>query len=162
VFEKFLKGGEDESKQKISGVVFRGNELMMTPADSSFVVNEPVVLAWKTKQPGIPHTISVTVNGVVYDTIVRQQMQYTIPSQWIASSISKAELVRWKCYPADSKQADATPTWLFLVPAADDLTIIQQQLKQLRMSYKHDPSLLRLMERDLLDRWIEVYQLQEY
>ena len=162
VFEKFLKGEENETKQKITGVVFRGNELMQTPEDSSFAMIQPVILTWKTKQPAIPHKIIVHVNGSVYDTIVRQQLKFTIPAHWFAIATSKAKLVRWKCYPADSKQADAIAARLFLVPASDDADIIQQQLKQLRMNYKNDQSLLRLMERDLLERWIEMYQLQQY
>jgi hypothetical protein len=161
VFEKFLKGEENETKQKITGVVFRGNELMQSPADSSFVIAEPVTLSWKTKQPSIPHKISITCNGITYDTLLRKRVQFSVPTYWVQPSATKGKLIRWKCYPADSKQADAFASWLFLVPASNDATVIQHQLKQLRMNYKEDPSLLKMMERDLLERWIEVYQLQE-
>ena len=162
VFEKFLKAGNNETRQKITGVVFRGNELMAAPTDSSFKLDAPVTVSWKTKQRSIPHKISIRINGVIHDTVVRNQLQCTLPAAWLQASAEKGTLVRWKCYPSDSRQSEAFASWIFLVPTPADSAIISHQLQQLRLNYKTDPSLLKIMERDLLERWIELYQLQMY
>ena len=36
----------------------------------------------------------------------------------------------------------------------------QQQLTQLRLAYNKQPDMLRLLEKDLFERWMELYQLQ--
>jgi hypothetical protein len=155
VFEKFLSNGENE-EQKITAVVYRGKRAMLAPADSGFVFSKTIRLNWKPEQVNIPYKISITINGVLFDTLIRKQTFLSLP-QHLLQKTNEPILITWTCYPYDSKQTKPPP-FLLLLSSAADQTIIQQQLKQLRSSFAKRQRLLKTMENDLFARWLELYQ----
>lgn len=157
VFEKFLQNIDADEKQKVTAVVFRGKKAMQLPNDSSFIFSLPVTLQWKAEQKNIPYKLHIRINKDSIDTIIRNQNTFLLTEQLFKTD-STAALLLWNAAPSDSKSA-ATP-FLAIIPAASDKEIIEQQLKQLRAAYSKDPAMLRLLERDLFERWMEVYQLR--
>ena len=158
VFEKFLMEGQNAgTKQKVAASVFRSEVMMQIPADSSLVTELPVKMSWKGN-PSIPYILSKESAGKTADTLLRKSTTFNATADWLGVT-DKPALVRWKVYPADSKQADAIAGYLFLIPATTDRNIVEQQLQQLRSSYAREPKLLRMMEKDLFRRWMELYQL---
>ncbi len=158
VFDKFLHGDGDEQKQKVSAAVFRGPKEMQLPLDSSFVFSAPV-LKWKPKNINIPYKIELKINDVLFDTIVRKQSSFTIPA-WLLKPTDKSFFrIEWMCYTADSKQK--SPSFLLFIPKKEDEQIIQKQIQELKTSFKSNYSLYRLFEKDLLEKWLEAYQLNK-
>lgn len=157
VFEKFLSGSEDE-KQKVTAVVYRGKRAMLSPADSGFIFTNTVKLSWKPEQVNLPYKIRIQINGHVFDTIIRKQNFLTIPS-WLLEKNADAVCIRWTCFPYDLKKT-VPPPFVLVRPASGDAVVIQQQLKQLRTAYATKKDLLKVMEKDLLERWMELYQFQ--
>lgn len=157
VFDKFLQTENADEKQKVTAVVFRGKKAMQLPIDSSFIFSLPVTLQWKQEQKNIPYKLHIRLNKDSIDTIVRNQTTFLLTEQLFKTDSSAALLV-WNAIPSDSK-SEPTP-FLAIIPAATDKEIIEQQLKQLRTAYSKDPVMLRLLERDLFERWMEVYQLR--
>ena len=153
VFEKFLSGDSDE-KQKVAAVVYRGKKVMLSPADSSFVFSTPL-LTWKQEQSTIPYKIEIIINQTVFDTIIRKQSSFTVPQHLLNR---QPHLIHWSSFPADSKQKPQP--FVLLIPKKEDAKIIQQQLAILKKNYGNKPSLLRLMNNDLLMQWIATYQLK--
>ena len=157
VFEKFLKSGSADEQQKVTAVVYRGRKAMQLPADSSFIFSFPVTLQWKAEQKNLPYKLHIRLNRDSIDTIIRNQNTFTLTEQLFKID-SSAALLAWHATPSDSKSA--TVSFLAIVPASADKEIIEQQLKQLRTAYSKDPAMLRLLEKDLFERWMEVYQLR--
>ncbi|MEJ8818077.1 hypothetical protein [Lacibacter sp. H407] len=156
VFEKFLSNDDAEEKQKVSASVFRGKKAMQLPADSTFILSFPISLQWKPEQKNIPYKLTVHYKQIKIDTVLLSKNTFTLPESITADST--AALLSWTAIPSDSKQK---PTFfLAIIPAVIDMDIIQQQLKQLRLAYSKQPDMLRLMEKDLFERWMELYQLQ--
>jgi hypothetical protein len=157
VFEKFLQNESVDEKQKVTAVVFRGRKAMQLPDDSSFIFSFPVTLQWKPEQKNIPYKLSIRINRDSIDTIIRNKNTFLLTED-IFKTDSSAALLVWSAAPSDSKSQ--TPPSLAILPAAADKDIIEQQLKQLRLAYSKDPAMLRLMEKDLFERWLELYQLR--
>ena len=157
VFEKFLQNENADEQQKVTAVVFRGKKAMQLPVDSSFIFSFPVTLQWKPEQKNIPYKLHIRVNKDSIDTIIRNQNTFLLTEQLFKTD-SAAALLAWNAVPSDSKSASIP--FLAILPAAADKEIIEQQLKQLRTAYSKDPAMLRLLERDLFERWMEVYQLR--
>jgi hypothetical protein len=157
VFEKFLQSNNDGDQQKVTAVVYRGRKSMQLPIDSSFIFSFPVTLQWKSEQKNIPYKLHIRLNRDSIDTIIRNQNTFLLSEQLFKTDSSAALLV-WNATPSDSK-SEPIP-FLAIIPAATDKEIIEQQLKQLRTAYSKDPAMLRLLERDLFERWMEVYQLR--
>lgn len=158
VFEKFLaEGNNSGTKQKVAASVFRSEIIMQKPADSSLVTELPVNMMWKGN-PTIPYTLYMQSAGKIADTLLRKATTFNATADWLGVT-DKPVLIRWKVQAADSKQIEAIPWYLFLIPATTDRSIVEQQLQQLRSSYAHEPKLLRIMEKDLFLRWMELYQL---
>jgi hypothetical protein len=152
VFEKFLSADGDE-KQKVAAVVYRGRTAMLLPADSSFVFSIPQ-LTWKPEQFSIPYKIEIKVNEIVFDTTIRKQRAFKIPKRFLTN---QPQLIKWSCYPADSKQKPQP--FVLLLPKKEDIAIIQQQLEALRKACGTNAEMREDMERDLLEQWLEHYQL---
>ncbi|HMO33699.1 MAG TPA: hypothetical protein PKE63_09450 [Lacibacter sp.] len=161
VFEKFLKEEEGDHKQKITAAVFRAPQFMQQPADSSFAADAPVTLTWR-KQGNTPMKLEFILNDRLYDTVLQRASGFPVPLAWMETENVQARLVRWKVYPADSRQHELMAYYSFILPLPEDAALIRQQLQQLRTAYGKDPALLRMMERDLFERWLELYQLQRY
>lgn len=157
VFEKFLQSENIDEKQKVTAVVYRGRKAMQLPADSSFIFSFPVTLQWKPDQKNIPYKLHIRLNRDSIDTIIRHQNTFIVTEQLFKTD-SSAALLAWHATPSDSKST--TVSFLAIVPASADKEIIEQQLKQLRTAYSKDPAMLRLLEKDLFERWMEVYQLR--
>ncbi len=157
VFEKFLQSNNADEQQKVTAVVYRGRKSMQLPSDSSFIFSFPVTLQWKPEQKNIPYKLHIRLNRDSIDTIIRNQNTFLLTEQLFKTDSSAALLV-WNATPSDSK-SEAT-SFLAIIPAVTDKEIIEQQLKQLRTAYSKDLAMLRLLERDLFERWMEVYQLR--
>lgn len=157
VFEKFLKNEDADEKQKVTAVVYRGRKAMQLPADSSFIFSFPVTLQWKPEQKNIPYKLHIRLNRDSIDTIIRNQNTFLLTQQLLKTD-STAALLAWYATASDSKSA--ANSFLAIIPASADKEIIEQQLKQLRTAYSKDPAMLRLLEKDLFERWMEVYQLR--
>ena len=157
VFEKFLQNENADEKQKVTAVVYRGKKAMQLPPDSSFIFSFPVTLQWKPEQKNIPYKLHIRLNRDSIDTIIRNQNTFILTEQLFKTD-SSAALLAWYATPSDSKST--VISFLAIVPASTDKEIIEQQLKQLRTAYSKDPAMLRLLERDLFERWMEVYQLR--
>ncbi len=156
VFEKFLSSDDADEKQKVSASVFRGKQAMQLPADSTFILSFPITLQWKPEQKNIPYKLTVHYRQLTIDTVLRAKNTFSLPDSIALDST--AALLSWTAVPSDSK---TTPSFfLAIIPAAVDIAIIEQQLKQLRLAYSKQPDMLRLMEKDLFERWMELYQLQ--
>jgi hypothetical protein len=155
VFEKFTNA-ETEEKQRVTATVFRGKKAMLVPGDSSFLLSFPVTLQWKPEQKNIPYKLRIQYRQVRFDTVLVSTANFRVPAS-IAPD-STGALFCWTVAPADSKTKASF--FLAIIPAAMDLEIIGQQLKQLRLTYNRQPDMLRLMEKDLFERWMELYQLQ--
>ena len=155
VFDKQSENADEQ--QKVTAVVFRGKKAMQLPLDSSFIFSFPVTLQWKPEQKNIPYKLHIRVNKDSIDTIIRNQNTFLLTEQLFKTD-STAALLAWNAVPSDSKSASIQ--FLAILPAAADKEIIEQQLKQLRTAYSKDPAMLRLLERDLFERWMEVYQLR--
>ncbi|MBP6686569.1 MAG: hypothetical protein KA160_01820 [Lacibacter sp.] len=157
VFEKFLQNEHVDEQQKVTAVVYRGKKTMQLPVDSSFIFSFPVTLQWKTEQKNIPYKLHIRINRDSIDTIIRNQTSFLLTEE-LFNQDSSAALLVWNAAPSDSK---AVPTpFLAIIPSATDKEIIEQQLKLLRTAYNKNPAMLRLLERDLFERWMEVYQLR--
>jgi hypothetical protein len=157
VFDKFLQSENADEQQKVTAVVFRGKKAMQLPVDSSFIFSFPVTLQWKPEQKNIPYKLHIRINKDSIDTVIRTQNSFILTEQLFKTD-SSAALLAWNAVPSDSKSA--VFSFLAIIPAATDKEIIEQQLKQLRSAYSKDPAMLRLLERDLFERWMEVYQLR--
>ena len=157
VFDKLLKGDGDEQQQKVSAAVFRGPKEMQLPLDSSFVFVNPV-LVWKVKNINIPYKIQLKINGVLFDTVVRKQNSFQIPLRLLSNKNRLPIKIEWMCYAADSKQKP--PFYLLLLPKKKDAFIIQKEIRELKNSFQSKQKLYRVFEKDLLERWLEVYQLK--
>ena len=157
VFEKFLQNENADEQQKVTAVVFRGKKAMQLPVDSSFIFSFPVTLQWKPEQKNIPYKLQIRINRDSIDTIIHNQNSFLLTEQLFKTD-SSAALLAWNAVPSDSKST--IRPFLAILPAANDKEIIEQQLKQLRTAYSKDPSMLRLLEKDLFERWMEVYQLR--
>jgi hypothetical protein len=155
VFEKFVSGGDGNEKQRVAAVVYRGRKIMQSPTDSSFVFQSPP-LQWKPEYASTPHRIEIIVNGVAFDTVVRNKTSITIPSHLINQHKQSAKMIQWRCYPADSKQLP--PLFIFIIPAKKDVESIQAQLAHLKNIYGTRKPMLRIMEKDLFAKWAELYQ----
>jgi len=160
VFEKFLSGNGKEEKQNVGAFVFRGKQPMQLPQDSVFVFTNKIKLTWKPEQANIPYKIQMIINGNEFDTVIHKQNSLLIPEHWLPDNTQTAVRISWTCSPTGSKQ-EAPHPFLLLLPKKEDYEIIQQQLKQLQQSYAGKKQLLRIMEKDLLERWLELYQLNE-
>jgi hypothetical protein len=157
VFEKFLQNENADEKQKVTAVVYRGRKAMQLPVDSSFIFSFPVTLQWKPEQKNIPYKLHIRLNRDSIDTIIRNQNTFLLTEQLFKTD-SSAALLAWHATPSDSKAT--VSAFLAIIPASADKEIIEQQLKQLRTAYSKDPAMLRLLERDLFERWMELYQLR--
>lgn len=157
VFDKFLQNENADEQQKVTAVVFRGKKAMQLPVDSSFIFSFPVTLQWKPEQKNIPYKLHIRLNKDSIDTIIHNQHSFLLTEQLFKTD-SSAALLAWNAMPSDTKSA--VIPFLAILPAATDKEIIEQQLKQLRTAYSKDPAMLRLLERDLFERWMEVYQLR--
>lgn len=160
VFEKFLSSNGKEEKQNIGAFVFRGKQPMQLPQDSVFIFTNKIKLSWKPEQATIPYKIQITINGNVFDTVIHKQNTLLIPEHLLPDNSQTAVRINWTCSPTGTKQ-EAPHPFLLLLPKKEDYEIIQQQLKQLQQSYAGKKQLLRIMEKDLLERWLELYQLNE-
>ena len=157
VFEKFMNDDSNEGKQKVAAVVYRGKSAMLSPHDSSFLFTTAVVLKWKPEQKNIPYRISIRVNEISFDTVLRSVNTLTIPAKLLKGN--KAKIIEWSTLPADSRQKQPAPL-IYIIPAKKDKTTIQKQLSLLKTTYSKDKRLLQLMEKDLFERWLQVYQLK--
>lgn len=157
VFEKFLTGVSSDDKQRVSAAVIRGKHAMQLPADSSFLFTNSFVLQWKPEQKNIPYRIIIRVNQLILDTVVQNKTSLTVPEKMLQGNT--ARLLKWNAFPSDSKQKQPEP-FLYILPAVKDKIILQQQFNQLKRSYSRDQQLLRIMKRDLFQRWLELYQLK--
>lgn len=157
VFDKFLHGTENEEKQKVSAAVFRGPNEMQLPLDSSFVFSTPVLM-WKPKNINIPYKLELKINGILFDTILRKQNSFTIPIRFLKNKDKSPLRIEWICYAADSKQKP--PFFLLLMPKKENELIIQQQILELKKSFKTNYSLYKAVEKDLLEKWLGAYQLK--
>jgi hypothetical protein len=156
VFEKFIGGDTDDEKQKVSASVYRGKTAMLNPVDSSFSLSFPVTLKWIPEQKNIPYKISYSFKNQVCDTVIRGKLFLTIPEAFF--KYKKAGLLMWSAVPSDSKQPSPA-AFICIIPLKSDVEIIQKQLKQMKLIYSKKTGVLRLMERDLFERWLEIYQL---
>ena len=156
VFEKFLDGDSDDEKQKVSASVYRGKRAMFNPGDSSFILSFPIILTWIPEQKNIPYKISYTINNQSYDTIIRGKTFLTLPEKFLKTN--KACLLKWAAVPSDSKQI-SPPVFSYIIPAKSDVEIIKKQLAEINFIYSKRKEVLRLMQRDLFERWQELYQL---
>lgn len=154
VFEKFMTGDDGNEKQRVAAVVYRGRKIMQSPFDSSFVFTVPQ-LQWKPEYASTPHRIEIFINGVSFDTIVRNKTSITIPEHLINHHKHSVKIIQWRCYPADSKQLP--PFFVFIVPAKKDVDTIQTHLAHLKKTYGTKKQMLRLMEKDLFAKWAEIY-----
>lgn len=157
VFEKFLQHTPGDEKQNVTAVVYRGKKAMQLPVDSSFIFSFPVTLQWKPEQKNIPYKLQIRINRDSIDTIIRNQQTFLLTDQLFKRD-STAALLAWAAAPSDSKTVPKA--FVAIIPATADKEIIEQQLKQLRTAYSKDAAMLRLLERDLFERWMEVYQLR--
>jgi hypothetical protein len=156
VFEKFLNSQSNDAQQKVSAAVYRGKSAMLSPPDSSFLFTFPVLLQWKTEQKNIPYRVTIRVNEILLDTVIRIKRFLTVPSKMLQGD--EAMLLEWSTIPADRKQPQPPPC-LYIIPAKKDKEIIKKQLVYLKTTYSKDRHMLRLMEKDLFERWYELYQL---
>lgn len=156
VFEKFLDAGTDDEKQKVSASVYRGKRAMLKPGDSSFILSFPVTLNWIPEQKNIPYKISYTIHNQTFDTVIRNKTLFNINDAFFKPD--KAGLLKWWAVPSDSKQL-SPPAFIYIIPLKSDIEIIQKQLKQIKQIYSKKTGVLRLMERDLFEQWLEKYHL---
>lgn len=156
VFEKFIGGNTDDEKQKVSASVYRGKRAMINPGDSSFILSFPVTLKWIPEQKNIPYKITYAINNKAYDTIIRGKNFLKITKEFF--KYEKAGLLKWSAVPSDSKQLSPS-VFIYIIPLRSDVEIIQKQLKQIKAIYSKKTGVLRLMEKDLFERWLEIYQL---
>ncbi|MFN4286283.1 MAG: hypothetical protein ACK4E8_10010 [Lacibacter sp.] len=156
LFEKFLSGEEAAtSQQKVAATVFRGQSILVHPADSSIVTRLPVLLRWKGNA-ALSYKLSIRAGNSQKDTILFKSNTFTATAAWLEAA-DKPLLVHWKVVPADSKQPEAYGWSVFLIPAATDCSFVEQELMELRKLYAHKPELLHLLEKDL--RRMELVQL---
>jgi hypothetical protein len=155
VFEKFLSGDEGNEKQRVAAVVYRGKKIMHSPLDSCFSFTTPV-LQWKPQYTTVKHRIELNVNGVLFDTLVRNQTTFKIPDKLLSEDKYKATIIEWRCYEADTKQPPAA--FIFIIPAKKDAVEIQSQLSYLKNVYGSRKTMLRIMEKDLFANWLETYR----
>jgi hypothetical protein len=159
VFEKFTNGNENEDQQKVTAAVFRSRQIRTTPRDSSFVFTIPIALKWETVALNIPHRLKISMDSITIDTTIRGSQTYRISdSVIIKTSIKRAVLIKWTCENLYSKDGNAQVHFLML-PKQEDIPLIRQQLKIIRKTNTGNPYLIRLLERDLFERWMNVYQL---
>jgi hypothetical protein len=156
VFDKFLGGDSDDEKQKVSASVYRGKRAMFNPVDSGFILSFPITLKWIPEQKNIPYKISYTINNHSYDTIIRGKTFLTLPEVFLKNN--KACLLKWAAVPSDSKQ-NAPPVFSYIIPAKSDVEIIKKQLAEINFIYSKRKEVLRLMQKDLFERWLELYRL---
>lgn len=126
------------------------------PADSSFIFSFPVSLEWHPKENATAYKLHIRINKDSLDTIVRNKHSFLLPENLLKKD-SSAALLAWNVNPVDGKSEPVS--YMAIIPAVTDKEIVEQQLKQLRSSYSKDPAMLRLLEKDLFERWKEVYQL---
>ena len=126
------------------------------PADSSFIFSFPVSLEWHPKENATAYKLHIRINKDSLDTIVRNKHSFVLPDNLLKRD-SSAALLAWNVQPVDSKSEPVS--FISIIPATADKEIVEQQLKQLRNAYSKDPTMLRLLEKDLFERWKEVYQL---
>lgn len=159
VFEKFTNGNEDEDQQKVTAAVFRSRQIRTTPQDSSFAFMFPIILKWETTSLKIPHRLKISMDSIFIDTTIRGSQTYRITdTAIIKTSKISAVLIKWTCENLFIKDA-STQTHLILFPKQDDIPLIHQQLKSIRKTNTGNPDLIRLLERDLFERWMELYQM---
>ncbi len=156
VFEKFLSGGDDDDKQKVSAAVFRGKKAMISPADSSFVFSSPILLQWKPEQKNIPYRLNIWCSGKLFDTVFRNNSAFLYHTENFNNN--QPGLILWYAVPKDNKQKEQAK-FVYLLPLKKDIPVIKQQLKQLIASCKNNKQLLQLMTKDLLEQWIYEYKL---
>lgn len=156
VFEKFLSGGDDDDKQKVSAAVFRGKKAMLFPSDSSFIFSSAILLQWKPEQKNIPYMLNVWCNGKLFDTVFRNKTEFLYHAE--SFNNNQPVLIKWFAVPKDSKQKEHIP-FIYLIPLKKDAPLIKQQIKQLAVTYKNNKQLLQIMMRDLLEQWMLEYKL---
>ncbi|NCU06240.1 MAG: hypothetical protein GXC73_19970 [Chitinophagaceae bacterium] len=125
-------------------------------ADSIFIFSFPVSLEWHPKENATAYKLHIRINKDSLDTIVRNKHSFVLPENLLKKD-SSAALLAWNVNPVDSKSEPVS--FIAIIPAATDKEIVEQQLKQLRSAYSKDPVMLRLLEKDLFERWKELYQL---
>ncbi len=157
VFEKFLNDDSNEGKQKVAGAVYRGKNAMLAPQDSGFLFSKTIRLQWKPEQKNIPYRVSIRVNEISFDTVLRAVNTLTIPARLLKGD--NTLLIEWSTLPADSRQKQPAP-FIYIIPLKRDFGIIKQQLAHLKTTYSKDKRLMRLMEKDLFESWLELYQLK--
>jgi hypothetical protein len=155
VFEKFLSGDDGTAKQRVAAVVYRGKKIMRLPVDSGFAFTIPV-LQWKPAYATTKHRIEITVNGVLFDTVIRNQTTLKIPDHVLSLQKNKAMIIEWRCYEVDTKQLPAA--FIFIIPVQQDAEKIQSQLRYLNKTYSNRTSMLRAMEKDVFASWLETYK----
>ena len=156
VFEKFLKDDGNDRKQKVAAVVYRGKNAMLAPQDSAFLFSKTIRLQWKPEQKNIPYRISIRVNEISFDTVLRSVSTLIVPVNLLKGD--NAMVLEWSTLPADSRQKQPAP-FIYIIPLKRDIGIIKQQLTHLTTTYSKNKRLLQLMENDLFERWLELYQL---
>nr|WP_294903405.1 hypothetical protein [uncultured Lacibacter sp.] len=130
--------------------------ITQAPADSSFIFSFPISLEWHPKENATAYKLHIRINKDSLDTIVRNKHSFVLPDNLLKRD-SSAALLAWNVNPVDSKSEPVS--FISIIPATTDKEIVEQQLKQLRNAYSKDPAMLRLLEKDLFERWKELYQL---
>lgn len=159
VFEKFTKGNENEDQQKVTAAVFRGQQIKISPKDSSFIFTLPILLKWEAHTPKIPHRIKISFDTVTLDTIVHgKNMLQITDSIFIKKNIRFPVMIHWTCENLNISNA-TFQTYHLLLPKKEDVSLIRQQLQSIQKANAGKKDLIRLLERDLFERWMELYQI---
>ena len=148
----FEKHGE---KLSVTPVVFRGDELMKTPADNTIIISDVFTFSWKKPAGRIPVHLFVLSDkeGEVIDTVLKAST--SLPADIAKNNFVPGTVYKWKAEESGTRQPKEK-YFSFLIAEKKHRKEILKDIKLLQ-DKKLSNKLRLQMEQDIFIKWQQFY-----
>jgi hypothetical protein len=153
-----LFSGKKGDKLSITPVVFRGDELMKTPADNIIIISDAFTLGWKNPSGKIWGHVIIkdSADKIIVDTVIKRSASLQI--NIAENNLQSGYIYKWKVEESGTRQHTEN-YFHFLIAGKNDRKQILKDLKLLQD--KNMSNNLKLeMQQDIFLKW-EQYYLQK-
>lgn len=139
----------------ITPVVFRGDELMKTPADNTIVVGDAITFTWRMPVSKIPVRLVVhdDANRILVDTILKKTNSFQ--TYLSSTNLSPGHSYEWKVEEFDTRQPKEH-YFHFLIAEKNDAKKILKDMNLLR-DKELSAKLKQQMQGDIFNKWMNFY-----
>lgn len=152
VYENMFEKHGD--KLSVTPVVFRGEDLMKTPADNTIIISDAFTLGWKPSGK-IPVHVSIWNNKdeKIFDTVLKSSTSLQVDIT--KNNFLPGTVYKWKAEESGTRQPKEK-YFYFLIAEKKDRKHILKDIKLLQ-DKKLTKDLRLQLQQDIFDKWKEFY-----